>query len=83
MKSLVPKNMIRRLAQINGEAGFITYFGERPFAAITLHVNDNRVQKIFIVTNPEKLTSLFPLCNTDFRNLFTKSATVRSSVWKG
>jgi len=58
MKNLVPKNMIRRLAQINGEAGFITYLGERPFAAITLHVNDNRVQKIFIVTNPEKLDHL-------------------------
>jgi RNA polymerase sigma-70 factor (ECF subfamily) len=61
MKNLVPKHMIRRLTQINGEAGFITYLDERPFAAITLHVIDNRVQKIFIVTNPEKLAHLPPL----------------------
>jgi RNA polymerase sigma-70 factor (ECF subfamily) len=61
MKNLVPKNMVRRLAQINGEAGFITYLDGKPFAAITLHVGENRVREIFIVTNPEKLAHLPPL----------------------
>jgi hypothetical protein len=54
----VPKTLVRRLAQINGEAGFITYLHGKPFSAITLHVGENQVREIFIVTNPEKLAHL-------------------------
>jgi RNA polymerase sigma-70 factor (ECF subfamily) len=61
LKKLVPKNLVRRTAQINGNPGVIAYLEGRPYAALTLDVVQDKIQTIYLVTNPEKLAHLDPL----------------------
>jgi RNA polymerase sigma-70 factor (ECF subfamily) len=61
LKKLVPKNLVRRMAEINGEPGVVSYVDGRPYSVFTLDVADGRVRHIYIVTNPEKLAHLAPL----------------------
>jgi RNA polymerase sigma-70 factor, ECF subfamily len=58
LKKLVPKNLVRRMAQINGNPGVVAYLEGRPFAALTLDVIHDKIQTIYLVTNPEKLAHL-------------------------
>ena len=61
LKKLVPRNLIRRVAQINGEPGVVSYIDGRPYSVFTMDIADGRVRNIYIVTNPEKLAHLNPL----------------------
>jgi RNA polymerase sigma-70 factor, ECF subfamily len=54
----VPREASGRLARINGEPGFVGYVGGKPFSAITIETRDGRIQGIYIVTNPEKLSRI-------------------------
>ncbi|GIV96768.1 MAG: DNA-directed RNA polymerase sigma-70 factor [Herpetosiphonaceae bacterium] len=45
-------------AQINGQAGFITYIGGRPQSVVALEIAGERIQAIRIVVNPEKLRAV-------------------------
>jgi RNA polymerase sigma-70 factor (ECF subfamily) len=58
LRKLVPKGLVRRMAQINGAPGIVTYLDGKPFSVLTLDVSEGRVRAIYIVTNPEKLTHL-------------------------
>ncbi len=58
LKKLVPKNLVRRIAQVNGNPGVIAYLEGRPYAALTLDVVHDKIQTIYLVTNPEKLAHL-------------------------
>jgi RNA polymerase sigma-70 factor (ECF subfamily) len=58
LKKLVPRDLVRRLAQINGAPGVISYLHGKPFSVLTLDVLKGRIQAIYIVTNPEKLAHL-------------------------
>lgn len=58
LTKLLPKDLVARTVQINGEPGLLSYHHGKPFAAIILHLGGRRVQAIFIVTNPEKLAHL-------------------------
>jgi RNA polymerase sigma-70 factor (ECF subfamily) len=58
MKKLVPPNMVSRVARINGEAGIVSYADGRAFSVLTLDRFDGRIQGVYIVTNPEKLSRL-------------------------
>jgi len=58
MANLVPKDLELRTMRINGEAGFVSYLGGKPFSAITLQVGEEQIRAIYIVTNPEKLLHL-------------------------
>jgi RNA polymerase sigma-70 factor (ECF subfamily) len=58
LKKLVPKNLVRRMAQINGEPGCVTYLNGQPFSVFTVDTNEGRIQAIYVVTNPEKLRLL-------------------------
>ena len=55
---LVPKDLVSRMAQINGEPGVVSYVNGRPYSVLTIDITDGHVQSIFIVTNPEKLARL-------------------------
>lgn len=57
-KKLLPKNLARRLAEINGEPGVVSYLEGKPYSVVTLDAVDGRIQTIYILTNPEKLTHL-------------------------
>jgi RNA polymerase sigma-70 factor (ECF subfamily) len=58
LRKLLPKNLVQRLVQINGEPGVVNYLDGRPFSVLTLDVSEGRIRAIYIVTNPEKLSHL-------------------------
>ena len=58
LDKLVPKNLVRRVAQINGEPGIVSYLNGRPYAVVTLDVSEGRIRTIYVITNPEKLSHL-------------------------
>ena len=58
MSNVVPKNLVNRMARINGEPGFVSYLNGKPFSAFTLEGGDGRIKAIYIVTNPQKLSHL-------------------------
>jgi RNA polymerase sigma-70 factor, ECF subfamily len=58
LRNRVPKDLVARIAQINGERGVVGYVDGKPFSVLTLHVSDGRIDAIYIVTNPEKLSHL-------------------------
>jgi RNA polymerase sigma-70 factor (ECF subfamily) len=60
-RKLVPKNLVRRMAQINGQPGIVAYLEGRPYSVFTLDITDGQIRNIYIVTNPEKLAHLPPL----------------------
>ncbi len=63
IRRLVPKNLVRRFAEINGQPGIVTFLEDRPFSVFTLDVNDGLVSRIYVITNPEKLKRLPPLAS--------------------
>jgi len=58
MSRVVPKNLVNRMARINGEPGFVSYLNGKPFSAFTLEGGEGRIKAIYIVTNPQKLSHL-------------------------
>jgi RNA polymerase sigma-70 factor (ECF subfamily) len=58
MSTVVPKNLVNRLARINAEPGFVSYLNGKPFSAFTLEACEGRIRAIYIVTNPQKLSHL-------------------------
>lgn len=61
---LVPKNLERRLAQINGQPGVVTYLEGKPYSVVTLDQSDDHIRAIYVLTNPEKLSHLPELPHT-------------------
>ena len=47
-----------QFARINGEAGIVSYADGRAFSVLTLDRFEGRIQGVYIVTNPEKLSRL-------------------------
>ena len=58
LQKLMPKNLVVRLAQVNGEPGIVTYLDGKPFSVLTLVAGQEHIQTIYSVTNPEKLAHL-------------------------
>ena len=56
LKKLVPTNLVRRLTLVNGEPGLVNYLNGKPHSVLTIDVSEGRIQTIYIVTNPEKLS---------------------------
>jgi len=58
LKKLVPKNLVFRLAQINGEPGLVSYLDGKAYSVLTLEAGAGHIQTIYVVTNPEKLAHI-------------------------
>jgi RNA polymerase sigma-70 factor (ECF subfamily) len=58
MSTVAPKNLIVRMARINGQPGFVSYLNGKPFSALTLEGGKDNIKAIYIVTNPRKLSHL-------------------------
>jgi RNA polymerase sigma-70 factor, ECF subfamily len=58
LQKLMPKDLVFRLAQVNGEPGIISYLEGKPFSVLTLMAGDGHIHTIYVVTNPEKLAHL-------------------------
>jgi RNA polymerase sigma-70 factor, ECF subfamily len=55
LQKLMPKNLAVHLAQVNGEPGIATYHDGKPYSVLTLEAGEGHIQRIYVVTNPEKL----------------------------
>lgn len=60
LRTLLSLRPVQRILQVNGEPGIVSYVNGRPQSVFTLQVNDGRIDAIFIVTNPKKLSHLPP-----------------------
>jgi len=58
MRTTLPKNLVVRMARINGKPGLVSYLNGKPFSALTVDFRDGLAQAIYVVTNPEKLAHL-------------------------
>ena len=56
---LLPTDICRRFAEINGQPGVIAYHQGKVFGVLVLDIADGEIRNIYIVRNPEKLAS-FP-----------------------
>jgi RNA polymerase sigma-70 factor (ECF subfamily) len=61
LEKLVPRNRVQRIVQINGHSAVISYLDGKPHSVLTLEVSNGRIQAIYIVTNPDKLSHLPPV----------------------
>jgi len=59
-RRLASLNVLQQIVQINGEPGIVSYLDGRPQSVFTLEASGGRIQAIYIVTNPEKLSLLPP-----------------------
>ena len=58
LQKLMPKNLVFRVAQVNGAPGIVSYLERKPYSVLTLAAGEGRIQTIYVVTNPEKLAHL-------------------------
>lgn len=57
-KKFAPKEQEPRIAQINGQPGFVGYVEGRARIVITVDVQDGLISRLYVVTNPEKLRAV-------------------------
>jgi len=57
-RKFVPRNLVTRLASMNGELGAIGYADGKPFSVVSLEIAGGRIRGVYLVTNPEKLAGL-------------------------
>jgi RNA polymerase sigma-70 factor (ECF subfamily) len=60
LRKLLSLNVQQRFVEINGQPGILSYQDGRPQSVFTVEVRDGRIEAIYIVTNPEKLSRLPP-----------------------
>ena len=58
LKKLVPKDLARRITEVNGKPAVVSWRDGKPFSVLTLEVSEGRVTGIYVITNPEKLSHL-------------------------
>jgi RNA polymerase sigma-70 factor, ECF subfamily len=58
LQKIVPKNLVHRMMEINGEPGLVSYLDGKPHSVLTLSAGEGRIEAIYILTNPEKLAHL-------------------------
>jgi RNA polymerase sigma-70 factor (ECF subfamily) len=61
LKRLVPPDMDRRLTMVNGRMGLINYRNGKPHSVLTVDVGENKIQSIYVITNPDKLAHIGPV----------------------
>lgn len=58
LEKLVPRNLLTRIALINGQPGIVSYLNGKPYSVLTLDTDKRRIRAIYVLTNPEKLAHL-------------------------
>lgn len=58
LEKLVPRNLLTRMALINGQPGIVSYLNGKPYSVLTLDTSEGRIRAIYVLTNPEKLAHL-------------------------
>jgi len=57
---LLPQDLVRRVAHINGRLGVVVYYRGHPHGVMTMDVADGHIHNIYIVSNPDKIAH-FPM----------------------
>jgi RNA polymerase sigma-70 factor (ECF subfamily) len=57
---LLPKNLVGMVTSINGQPGLINYLDGLPHSVLIIDSKDDRIQTIYVITNPDKLSHLPP-----------------------
>lgn len=57
-RKLIAHGLEPRISEINGEPGIVTYRNGKPHSAMTIRAEKDRIQSLYLVTNPEKLAHL-------------------------
>jgi RNA polymerase sigma-70 factor (ECF subfamily) len=60
LRRLLSLNVLQRIVEVNGQPGIVSYQDGRPQSVFTVEARDGRIQAIYIVTNPEKMSHLPP-----------------------
>ncbi len=58
LQKLLPRDLVHRLVDINGEPGILSYLGGKPFSVLTIDAGESHIRAIYVLTNPEKLSHL-------------------------
>jgi RNA polymerase sigma-70 factor (ECF subfamily) len=59
VRKSVPSNVVTRFEEINGQPSIVYYSADgRPGCVLNFDIADERIQNIYVVTNPEKLSRL-------------------------
>jgi RNA polymerase sigma-70 factor (ECF subfamily) len=58
LKKLVPKDLTRRMMEINGKPAVVSWRNGNPFSVLTLEASEGYVTTIYVITNPEKLSHI-------------------------
>jgi RNA polymerase sigma-70 factor (ECF subfamily) len=58
LQRLTPKNLVTRLAQVNGDPGIVSYLNGNPYSVLTFEAGEGRITAIYVVTNPDKLAGV-------------------------
>ncbi|MGH7839868.1 MAG: RNA polymerase sigma-70 factor, partial [Candidatus Binataceae bacterium] len=67
----LPAGIVLRPTQINGDPGIISYVDGRPFSALALDIDGDKIRNVYIVANPRKLAHL-PVCGDMATNAHLK-----------
>jgi hypothetical protein len=57
-KRFWPANYAVELAEVNGQAAMIVRDGTQAFAVVTVDVEEEQIQTVRIIANPEKLARI-------------------------
>jgi RNA polymerase sigma-70 factor, ECF subfamily len=57
-EKLLPKEVVRCLAEMNGQPGVVAYHHGRAIGVLTIDVAEGRIRNIYIVRNPDKLRKI-------------------------
>lgn len=56
----MPPGVVARVEEINGQPALVGYLDGRPYAVVLLEIEEDRVGRVYIVMNPDKLGWLAP-----------------------
>lgn len=57
-EKLMPKDIVHRFVEINGQTGVIAYHDTQVFGVLTADFSDGRLRNLYIMRNPDKLTGI-------------------------
>jgi len=65
-QKFMPKDVVRRFTEINGQPGIAVYHQGRVFGVLSIDIVDGQIRNIYIVRNPDKLERLPSLPSAPF-----------------
>ncbi|HLW52264.1 MAG TPA: RNA polymerase sigma-70 factor [Candidatus Angelobacter sp.] len=57
-EKFLPRDIVRRFAEINGQPGIVAYAEGRVFGVLTIDATEAEIRRIYIIRNPDKLAAI-------------------------